>query len=56
MVSTVKLNYDCKALASVINYARKFVATIWSVNLTLSFTIVSLFIIEGTGGFQKVDR
>ncbi len=56
MVSTIELNYVCKALASVNNYDRKCDATIWSVNLTLSFTIVNLFIKEGTGGFQNVDR
>ncbi len=56
MVNTIKLNYDCKALDIAVSYDRKCDATIWSVNLTLSFTIVNLFIIEGTGGFQKVNR
>ncbi len=40
MVSIIKLNYDHKALACVVNYDRKHDATIWSVNLTVSFTIV----------------
>jgi hypothetical protein len=40
IVSTIGLNYNPKALDSVINYDRKRDATIWSVNLTLSFTIV----------------
>ena len=40
MANTIKLNYDCKALASVINYDRKHGATIWSVNVMSSFTIV----------------
>jgi hypothetical protein len=38
-VSTTKLNYDHKALTSVVNYDHKRNATIWIVNLTL-FTIV----------------
>ncbi len=40
MASTIKLNYNHKALGSVINYNRKPDATIQSVNLTSSFTIV----------------
>jgi hypothetical protein len=40
MTSTIKLNYDHKVLTSVVNYDHKCVATIWCVNLTLSFTIV----------------
>ncbi len=40
MTSTIKLNYPHKALACVINYDHKCDATIWSVNLMLSFTIV----------------
>ncbi len=31
MASTIKLNYDRKALASVINYDHKCDATIWSI-------------------------
>ncbi len=31
MGSTLKINYDRKALASVVNYDRKHDATIWSV-------------------------
>ncbi len=31
MASTIKLNYDPKALASVVNYDHKRDATIWSV-------------------------
>jgi hypothetical protein len=38
--STTKLNYDCKALASVINYHCECDTTIWIINLTSSFTIV----------------
>jgi len=34
MDSNIKLNYDHKALASVVNYDRKRDATIWSINLT----------------------
>jgi len=45
MASTIKLNYDRKvmllALASVIKYDCKRDATIWSINLTWSFTIVT---------------
>jgi hypothetical protein len=33
MTSTIKLNYDRKALASAINCDRKCDATIWSVNM-----------------------
>jgi hypothetical protein len=40
MARTIKLNYDCKALNSVINYDHKHDATIWNVNLMLSITIV----------------
>ncbi len=40
MASTIKQNYDHRASASVINYDRKCDATIWSVNLSLSFMIV----------------
>jgi hypothetical protein len=40
MVSTIKLNFDHKALASVINYDRKCDTTMWSMNLTLSITII----------------
>ncbi len=40
MASTIKLNSDHKALACVVNYDCKFDTTIWSINLTLSFTIV----------------
>jgi hypothetical protein len=39
MASIIKLNYDRKTLASVVYYDHKHNATIWSVNLTLSFTI-----------------
>jgi hypothetical protein len=39
-VSTIKLNYDRKALVCVINYDRKCDITIWIVNLMSSFTIV----------------
>jgi hypothetical protein len=38
--STIKLNYDFKALAGVINYDLKWDATICWINLTSSFTIV----------------
>ncbi len=34
MANTITLNYDRKALASVINYDRKCDATIWNINLT----------------------
>ncbi len=41
MTSTIKLNYNCKALAIVVNYDRKCDATIWNINLTSSsFTII----------------
>ncbi len=40
VASTIKLNYYCKDLASVINYDYKRYTTIWSINLMLSFTIV----------------
>jgi hypothetical protein len=40
IASTIKLNYNCKALASVINYDCKRDALIWSINLTSSFMIV----------------
>jgi hypothetical protein len=43
MDSTIKLNYDSKAFVSVINYNRKHGATILSVNLTSSFTMVMCF-------------
>jgi hypothetical protein len=43
MENTIKLNYDCKALAKVVNYDRYCDTTIWSVNLTLSFTTVICF-------------
>jgi hypothetical protein len=33
MATNIKLNYDCKALASAINYDCKCDATIWSINL-----------------------
>jgi hypothetical protein len=32
MAGTIKLNYDRKALASVVNYDRKRDATIWSIS------------------------
>jgi hypothetical protein len=31
MASTLKINYDHKALASVVNYDRKHDATVWSI-------------------------
>ncbi len=40
MASALKLNYNCKALASGINYDRKCDATIWSINLISLFTTV----------------
>jgi len=40
MASTIKLNYDRKALASGINYSCKHDATIWNVALMSSFMIV----------------
>jgi hypothetical protein len=48
MASTVKLNNDCEALPSVINYDRKCDATIWSVNQMSSCDV---FIIQATGSF-----
>jgi hypothetical protein len=39
MATTLKLNYNCKAFASVIDYDCKRDATIWSINLMSSFTI-----------------
>ncbi len=35
MSCTIKLNYDRKDLAGVVNYNRKCDATIWSVNLSI---------------------
>ncbi len=49
MTSTIKQNCDHKVLASVVNYDDKCEATIWCVNLTLSFTIVIFFVIKAAG-------
>ncbi len=40
VASTKKTNYNLKALASFVNYGCKRDATIWSMNLASSFTIV----------------
>ncbi len=40
MASTIKLTYNCKALASVIIYDHKRDTTIWSINLISSFKII----------------
>jgi hypothetical protein len=48
MASAINLNYNHKAIASVVNYDCKCDATIWSVNLTSTFTIVNVFIIQAT--------
>jgi len=40
MASIIELNYDCKAVASVLNYNRKCDDTIWSINMTSSIMIV----------------
>ncbi len=40
MSNTIKLNYNRKVLASVVNYHHKRDTTIWNVNLTLLFTII----------------
>ncbi len=48
MACTIKLNYNRKAFASVINYDRKRDATIYSVNLMSSFMIAMCLIILAT--------
>jgi hypothetical protein len=51
MASTIKLNYDCKALASVINYDRKCDVTIWSVTDIVIYNR-NMFIIQETVQYQ----
>jgi hypothetical protein len=56
MASAIKLNYNCKALASVVNYDHKRDATMWCVSLTSSFTIIIglSYRPNGTAHFKKM--
>jgi hypothetical protein len=48
MATIIKLNYDHKALASIINYDRKHGATIWNVPYNIIYDRKT-FILQATG-------
>ncbi len=48
MATTINLNYDHKASASVINYNRKHGATIWNVPYNIIYDRKN-FILQATG-------
>ncbi len=52
MASTIKLNYDPKALASVVNYDHKRDVTIWSEPNDCNLRLLN-FIVQATGAVFK---
>ncbi len=48
MAISIKLNYDHKALASVVNYDRKRDTTIWSVKSDIIIGNRHMFILQAT--------
>jgi hypothetical protein len=55
MASTIKLNYDRKALASVINYDRKCDATIWLIPTIIIYSCKT-FIVQAMISDSRLGR